>query len=62
MHMDVGKADGYRNLIGPMNGLPPVYMPESPMETLRFRRVDGNLSADHTSLQDQVSSTLRPKP
>jgi L-ascorbate metabolism protein UlaG (beta-lactamase superfamily) len=62
MHMDVGKADDYRNLIGPMGGLPPVYMAESPMETLRFRRVGGNLSADHTSLQDQVSSTPRPKP
>jgi L-ascorbate metabolism protein UlaG (beta-lactamase superfamily) len=56
MHMDVGKADYYQNLIGKMNGLPPVYMAEFPMEVLRFRWADGKLSSDHTSLQNRASS------
>lgn len=56
MHMDVGKADYYRNLIGKMTGLPPVYMAAAPMETLRFRLADGKLSADRIPLQSQANS------
>jgi len=55
MHMNVGKADDYRNRIGKMNGLPPVYMAESPMEAFHFQLAAGVLSADHSPLQQQAN-------
>jgi L-ascorbate metabolism protein UlaG (beta-lactamase superfamily) len=62
MHMDVGKADYYRNLIGKMNDLPPVYMAAAPRETLRFCLADGKLSADGIPLQSQANAVTAQGP
>jgi L-ascorbate metabolism protein UlaG (beta-lactamase superfamily) len=55
MHQTAGQLDHYRSLIEKLPDLPPVYLLDTPMETLRFRLVDGRLSADHSPLQSETT-------
>ena len=36
MHVPIGQSDYYRNLIQAITNLPPVYLMDAPMVTLRF--------------------------
>jgi len=53
MHQGVKQALHYRELLGRLPDLPPIYLAESPLETLRFRWKSGALIAERRQARDR---------
>jgi hypothetical protein len=60
MHVGVDQADHYRDLLGKIEGLPPVYLAESPGEAWRFQRAGDALVCSRAALRHPATSPTSP--